>query len=292
MSLLKLYLVANRLRTKRQVIQRLNLFSEPIYSISLNTVLSQDEIHRTKNQTDDSELINNIDYLDKSHIEEFKKAGYFTMYDIKKEGLYNLYSEVNLPRNAIKEIKEESNNSVDIGIDIDKDIREKISCCEAIRRLKNIQCWREILFYEYIILRIFYNKLNNIVEQKDINTKKKIIEYMYDSNKKARYNADTISDIVNASEDYVKDVISGRVKFGLSDSERTRILERDNYVCQNCESNNNLEVHHIIPISKGGDKSDENLCTLCFDCHINIAHRETTSDVNYETIDEFWEIIN
>lgn len=288
MSLLELYLIADRLRTKRQVMQRLTLFSEPVYSISLNTILGSDKVHRTKNNTDNSKNIEEIKNLDNNHINAFKRAGYFTMYDVKKDNLYNLYSEVDLPKNAIKEIKGISNNNVNIGIDIEQNIEETIEKNEAIKRLKNTSFWRRMFFYEYTILCVFNDKLNNIVEKES--AKKDIINNIYDSSKKARYNADIISNIVNASEDYVKDVISGRVEYGLSDKERDQILKRDNYRCQNCGSKNDLEVHHIIPISKGGDKSDENLCTLCFDCHMNIAHRETTSDVNYDTIEEFRDI--
>lgn len=34
----------------------------------------------------------------------------------------------------------------------------------------------------------------------------------------------------------------------------------------------NIEVHHIIPISNGGEDSFENAIPLCFDCHANAGH--------------------
>lgn len=34
----------------------------------------------------------------------------------------------------------------------------------------------------------------------------------------------------------------------------------------------NIEVHHIIPASKGGEDSIENAIPLCFDCHANAGH--------------------
>lgn len=54
---------------------------------------------------------------------------------------------------------------------------------------------------------------------------------------------------------------------------REQILKRDNYTCQNCglsienEPNLLLEVDHIIPVSKGGLTTEENLQTLCWKCN-------------------------
>ena len=54
---------------------------------------------------------------------------------------------------------------------------------------------------------------------------------------------------------------------------RKSILERDGYTCQRCgasqrdEPNLLLEVDHIIPISKGGITSVDNLQTLCWRCN-------------------------
>lgn len=48
---------------------------------------------------------------------------------------------------------------------------------------------------------------------------------------------------------------------------RRTILERDGYRCQICSDNTSLSVHHIIPLSSGGDSSFENLRVLCQHCH-------------------------
>ena len=54
---------------------------------------------------------------------------------------------------------------------------------------------------------------------------------------------------------------------------RRYIIERDNYTCQNCgntteaEPNLLLEVDHIIPLSRGGMTTVENLQTLCWKCN-------------------------
>ena len=51
-------------------------------------------------------------------------------------------------------------------------------------------------------------------------------------------------------------------------SRREAILHRDNYTCQCCGKKNcRLEVHHIKFRSNGGTDDEENLITLCKDCH-------------------------
>ena len=51
-------------------------------------------------------------------------------------------------------------------------------------------------------------------------------------------------------------------------SRREAILHRDNYTCQCCGKKNcRLEVHHVKFKSEGGTDDEENLITLCEDCH-------------------------
>ena len=53
--------------------------------------------------------------------------------------------------------------------------------------------------------------------------------------------------------------------------DREAILKRDCYTCQNCDKWKQkkweLEVHHVIPRSKGGSDDPTNLVTLCVECH-------------------------
>ncbi len=42
---------------------------------------------------------------------------------------------------------------------------------------------------------------------------------------------------------------------------------RDGHRCRQCSSTVNLEVHHIIPVSRGGQTAMFNLKTLCEACH-------------------------
>lgn len=56
---------------------------------------------------------------------------------------------------------------------------------------------------------------------------------------------------------------------------RTRIFKRDNYTCQYCgERGVKIECDHVIPVSKGGSSTDDNLKTACFKC--NRSKRDKT----------------
>ena len=51
---------------------------------------------------------------------------------------------------------------------------------------------------------------------------------------------------------------------------REYVLERDNYKCSKCGSDNQLQMHHIVPLMLGGSNETENIITLCSKCHGNI----------------------
>lgn len=54
----------------------------------------------------------------------------------------------------------------------------------------------------------------------------------------------------------------------LSNTIRNRIFARDFAICNYCKSRDNLEIDHIIPISKGGNSTDDNLQVLCKNCNV------------------------
>ncbi|HEL1668992.1 TPA: HNH endonuclease [Streptococcus suis 2651] len=76
--------------------------------------------------------------------------------------------------------------------------------------------------------------------------------------------------------------LSERIKYGksakvqrslMTKKLREFIKKRDNYTCQNCfistaeQSLLLLEVDHILPVSKGGLSTEDNLQTLCWKCN-------------------------
>ena len=54
---------------------------------------------------------------------------------------------------------------------------------------------------------------------------------------------------------------------------RNRIYKRDGYVCVYCGSHKDLTLDHVIPKSKGGMNSWDNLVTSCQKCNIKKADR-------------------
>jgi len=50
---------------------------------------------------------------------------------------------------------------------------------------------------------------------------------------------------------------------------RFRIFERDRYRCYICGRycRGNSHCHHIIPVKMGGSHHEDNLMTLCSECH-------------------------
>jgi CRISPR/Cas system Type II protein with McrA/HNH and RuvC-like nuclease domain len=54
---------------------------------------------------------------------------------------------------------------------------------------------------------------------------------------------------------------------------RTRIYKRDGYECAYCGSKKSLTLDHVIPKSRGGTNSWENLVTSCFSCNLKKANR-------------------
>ena len=83
---------------------------------------------------------------------------------------------------------------------------------------------------------------------------------------------------LNKLINYLNDVIKWRNSIAgqralMTSKLREKIKERDNYTCCSCnlsiedEKNLLLEIDHIIPVSKGGLTSENNLQTLCWRCN-------------------------
>lgn len=89
-----------------------------------------------------------------------------------------------------------------------------------------------------------------------------------------KLNIDNLNHLIN----YLNDVIKWRKSIAgqralMTSKVRNEIKKRDNYRCCNCnlgiedEPNLLLEIDHIIPLSKGGMTTYENLQVLCWRCN-------------------------
>ncbi len=66
---------------------------------------------------------------------------------------------------------------------------------------------------------------------------------------------------------------------------REKFLKK-NPKCISCNTNNNLQVHHIVPVSVDPSKElyENNLCTLCETCHFVFGHLHNWKNYNPEVI--------
>lgn len=165
-----------------------------------------------------------------------------------------------------------------------------------------IELTRELRAVEKDLIGIYQDHLDD-VDREFQYKKDKIIEL-----KRAFpylcVNNDLVVEVTDSSYSYVKEfkylpdegVANRRVKGKLRDD----VLERDDHSCVSCGSEGDLQVHHIIPRDSGGENSEDNLATLCADCHF-YAHgggrpiddrrieTATWNSVEYDDQSEFWD---
>lgn len=64
---------------------------------------------------------------------------------------------------------------------------------------------------------------------------------------------------------------------------RHNVMKRDNNRCQYCRRSKNLTIDHVLPRSRGGKDTWENLVTACDDCNVRKGNRtpeEAGMDLN------------
>lgn len=54
---------------------------------------------------------------------------------------------------------------------------------------------------------------------------------------------------------------------------RRRIFKRDDFTCQYCESKRHLTIDHVVPKSRGGKNTWDNLVTCCSRCNTKKGNR-------------------
>lgn len=75
-----------------------------------------------------------------------------------------------------------------------------------------------------------------------------------------------ISDIINNIAPTISE--KATYKKNISASLRLKVYRKDGYCCVKCSSREDLSLDHIIPESKGGVSTIDNLQTLCRHCNV------------------------
>jgi hypothetical protein len=138
---------------------------------------------------------------------------------------------------------------------------------------------------EICFLREEYQRHSNVFEEY-LSKKNKEINQLKKENRNIELeNVELISEIESLKESYIslkKFHEKIKNKTPVPNGIRNFVLERDNYTCLACGSNENLTVDHILPRSRGGTNKIENLQILCQPC--NITKGANTRDYRNVTI--------
>ena len=122
---------------------------------------------------------------------------------------------------------------------------------------------------QVLVLNFDYSPLNVTTIQRGFNL-------VYKG--KAEIVKSDIKELVSGVKRYVKPLIIrllNYIKFHKRAyrANRTRIYKRDGYECVYCGSKKSLTLDHVIPKSRGGTNTWENLVTSCFSCNLKKANR-------------------
>lgn len=98
----------------------------------------------------------------------------------------------------------------------------------------------------------------------------------------------TVDALINYIDKIIKNSKTASTQRALMTKKlREFIKRRDNFTCQNCfvstadQSLLLLEVDHIIPVSKGGLSTEDNLQTLCWKCNRTKSNKLVTEQSDY-----------
>jgi hypothetical protein len=67
---------------------------------------------------------------------------------------------------------------------------------------------------------------------------------------------------------------------------KRRVRARARNRCERCGNIHAHEFHHIVPVSEGGDSTEENVCLPCWRCHHLVVHgrdRNESREADSET---------
>lgn len=104
--------------------------------------------------------------------------------------------------------------------------------------------------------------------------KDKIIEHLMGENQFYRFRIEEYEKQIN----YLKQEIQSMTVRTRMNRVKKEALKRDNYECTRCSRKDNLNVHHVVSLSEGGEDTLNNVETLCLDCHIKVHEGENSAN--------------
>ena len=135
---------------------------------------------------------------------------------------------------------------------------------------------------QVLVLNISYVPINVINLAKGFNLvfkgKAEILEY------------DKFNPIITENNNYHRPTVIRLLKyvpmpFRKVNISRDNIIKRDDFRCIYCDSKSNLTIDHLIPKSKGGQNTWENLVTCCHKCNVKKGNKtlnESNMKIKYK----------
>lgn len=125
---------------------------------------------------------------------------------------------------------------------------------------------KELGYYRGLVLDVTYRPINVVCWRRalclEILEKADVLEY-YDQVINSPTRAFAIPAVLRIT-DYVHTPKHARMKLPLN---RKSIFLRDKYRCQYCNARDELTLDHVVPVSRGGEWSWQNLVTACSKCN-------------------------
>lgn len=155
---------------------------------------------------------------------------------------------------------------IDKNVGFDKE--PKLLCEKKLKKYESKyfnSCLLEpVIYFDVDVLLYHYDMGGNFQGRKRDNFKEEEIKkYITRLNNRSGYYYND-NEIWQTLTRYERGKVSLKLRFS--------IYERDNYTCKRCGKHGyrtDLEIDHIVPISRGGKSTYDNLQTLCHDCNYN-----------------------
>ncbi|KAG7641838.1 HNH endonuclease 5 [Arabidopsis suecica] len=159
-----------------------------------------------------------------------------------------------------KKIRDLDNTEKNLDIDEDNDEWDFDGDDDGLETDDHLSCFRGL------VLDISYRPVNVVCWKRAIcleyMDKADVLEY-YDQTVSSPTGSFYIPAVLRVPH-LLQVVKRRRVKNSLS---RKNILLRDDYTCQYCSSRENLTIDHVMPVSRGGEWTWQNLVAACSRCN-------------------------